>query len=160
MFYKEDHITIEQEKALVDFIDQRRWRPGQRRMQTYGFRYFGQEMRAVEEIPEPLRLFDCNQLTINEYMPGVGIDEHYDHKERFGDTIIGLSLLSGITMIMKEIATGKIEEYYLKPRSLYKMTGDYRYLWTHRIKGVISDTVDGVEILRQRRISLTYRVVC
>jgi alkylated DNA repair dioxygenase AlkB len=48
---------------------------------------------------------------------------------------------------------------YLKQRSLYIMTGKWRYEYMHGIKGVCSDIVDGEKIMRTRRISLTFREI-
>lgn len=166
MFYQDNFITEEIEKEIVDILDANPWRnAGRRRMQTYGYQYFkgdfNQPLHQVDPIPVKIanlvKDYQVNQLTVNEYFPGQGIDEHYDHKEKFGKEIIGISLLSGIEMIFKK-PNKELESYYLKPRSIYIMKDEYRYDYTHRIKGLDKDIVHGVEIPRSRRISLTFRL--
>lgn len=168
LIYIEDFISREYEIKIIHYIDSKIWQNRKRRMQTYGWGYlkgdFIQPLQKLAEIPEifypVLNLIGehYNQLTINEYLPGIGIEPHYDHKERFGDKIVGLSLISGCEMNFYE---GKTIIYtkYLKPRSLYIMAGKWRYEYMHGIKGVCSDIVDGEKIMRSRRISLTFRHV-
>ena len=165
MEYIDNFISEEYEKELVSFLDSKNWRIGKRRMQTYGWRYMkGEELEKVEDIPEVFKPIldiignEYNQLTVNEYFPGIGIEPHYDHKERFGENIIGISLLSGCEMnFYKEKKI--ISSIYLKRRSFYNMMREWRYDYLHGIKGICTDVVDGKEIRRERRISLTFRMV-
>ena len=48
---------------------------------------------------------------------------------------------------------------YVKPNSVYIMTGDSRYKWTHEMPSTKSDKVDDKKILRSRRVSITFRNV-
>ena len=169
--YVQDFINQEEEKKLIEFINSQPWRvEKKRRMQTYGFRYMKgehhMELHKVDPIPdiivhlmEKVQDFfhiQLNQCTINEYKPGQGIDAHYDHKERFGKDIVGLSLGSGCEMIF-ESEKNLIRSIYLEPRSMYRMTEKYRYDYTHRIKGQVEDTINGESVPRKTRISLTFR---
>jgi alkylated DNA repair dioxygenase AlkB len=170
--YVPEFITVEEEKELEQFLMSQPWRnEKKRRMQTYGYRYLKGEynttLHKVEIIEGPiLKLLNkitdhfgipLNQCTVNEYEPGNGIDAHFDHKERFGKDIVGVSLGSGCTMIFESEHLKSSIPIYLSPRSMYKMSGKIRYDYTHRIKGVVSDMVDDNIIPRTKRISLTFR---
>ena len=142
----------------------------QRRMQAYGYKYdkgdFSIGMRETTKIPDVFesllsrlnketdRVF--NQMTVNEYLPGQGIDSHYDHKTRFGDVIAGVSLGSGCTMIFSH-RDDKIN-LYLEPRSLYILKRTIRYDYKHKISKVFDDNVNGQKIIRKIRTSLTFRI--
>jgi alkylated DNA repair dioxygenase AlkB/SAM-dependent methyltransferase len=112
---------------------------------------------------------DINQVTVNEYIPGIGIGPHIDTESAFADGILSLTLKSGCTMEFREqqqATCNKGRQYrqrgrrklvYLPPRSLLVMCGDARYLWEHLIPGRSTDTVNGTVISRSTRISLTLR---
>ena len=51
------------------------------------------------------------------------------------------------------------EDVYVKADSLYVMTGDARYQWTHEMPSRKSDMVDGARVKRGRRVSITFRSV-
>ena len=173
LIYIDNFISLEEETSLLEMVDRGKWRETRHRnMQAYGFQYLKGEhhmaLHKVEPIPEAaLSIIDrireynkdlfFNQMTVNRYLPGQGIDAHYDHIERFGDAIAGLTLGSGSTIIFE--GNGEVEELYLKARSLYIMSGKYRYKMTHKIRKVHYDNVDGVEIKRGVRTSLTFRSV-
>lgn len=112
---------------------------------------------------------DINQVTVNEYLPGIGIGPHIDTESAFADGILSITLKSGCTMEFREqqqAASKEGQRYkqrgrrklvYLPPRSLLVMCGDARYLWEHLIPGRSTDTVNGKVISRSTRISLTLR---
>ena len=43
-------------------------------------------------------LKDINQVTVNEYIPGIGIGPHIDTESAFADGILSITLKSGYTM--------------------------------------------------------------
>jgi alkylated DNA repair dioxygenase AlkB len=51
------------------------------------------------------------------------------------------------------------ETIELKPRSLLVLAGDARYRWKHGIPAREADVIDGQEVARSRRVSLTFRTV-
>lgn len=182
-----DFISPQEEVFLIETInsDQNKWvnrytqnQLNNRRMQSYGFQYIkGQSGKEsiilAEKIPDNYCfLLDrlelstgirFNQMTINEYLPGQGIDAHYDHKTRFGNYIAGLTLGSGCNLIFEKINCKDISDNtiikYLSPRSLYLMKDELRYDWMHKIQKVFYDYVDGKKIKRSTRWSLTFRIV-
>ena len=100
---------------------------------------------------------DLNQVTINEYIPGIGIGYHIDTESAFGDGIISLTLKGGCTMEFRERGKKRKKLVYLPPKSLLVMCNNARYQWDHHIASRTTDTVDGKVIPRANRISLTLR---
>lgn len=181
LYYEDDFISPELEKSLFDFFYNQPSKPALtsgRLMQAYGYGYnkgdYGLTLHKLDPIPQitnemvsriQQKLIDLhltnqtiNQLTVNNYNPSSSIDAHFDHKTRFGDVIVGVSLGSGCLMHFKNYHNkNNYFSHYLKPRSLYIMFGDLRYNWTHQIKPATHDCVDGLMIPRSNRISLTFR---
>jgi len=97
-----------------------------------------------------------NQCIINKYEPGEKIGGHIDAPS-YGQIIACFSILSGITMVFKNRSTSDIIDVYVEDGSLYIMSGPSRWDWTHEIKGVKKDIIDGKVIKRSTRISITFR---
>lgn len=171
----EDYIPKTDEALLLATIGIQRWRGDlSRRVQHYGYIY-DYKARTVDEsmylgpLPEWLQplaeqLFEDglmpavpNQAIINEYEPGQGIADHIDCTPCFGGVVTSLSLGGGVTMQFKRKEL--CEEIYLKPRSLLVMEDECRYQWTHGIPRRKADVLNNHRILRQRRISITFRMV-
>jgi alkylated DNA repair dioxygenase AlkB len=100
-----------------------------------------------------------DQLIVNEYEPGQGIIPHVDRTHCFGDTILGVSLLSDCVIRFRHVKTLEKRYIHLKPRSVMVMQRESRYEWSHGINPVLSDMIEGKKVERQRRISLTFRNV-
>ena len=107
-------------------------------------------------------LFDqplARQVILNLYPPGEGISPHIDLPNRYADGIIGVSLIGSTTMTFQR---GE-ERYdvYIPERTIYLMTGEARWEWSHGIEGRLLDEVDGkhgVETrMRSTRVSVTFR---
>ena len=99
-----------------------------------------------------------NQLVVNEYPPGTGIFEHQDQAV-FGDVVISISLGSTCVMRFTREDSDAVKEILLEPASALILTGEARWQWKHGIPARESDVVDGRELIRARRISLTFRDV-
>jgi len=172
MEYIENFITEDEEAKMIAHINYQPWssRNG-RHSQVYGYKYevgsTDQYMTSTIGIPrELITVFDrvtkycdrpLNQLTIHRYERLQGIDAHIDHVTRFGDIIAGISLGSNTTIIFKHPVTKHKVEYVIQPRSLYIMRDDIRYKYTHKINKVCYDIIDGDNVPRQTRHSLTMR---
>lgn len=102
------------------------------------------------------RPFD--QLLVNEYLPGQGIAWHVDYQP-FDRTVVSLSLLSACVMELRHVADGRREAILLEPRSLLVLSDEARYQWQHAIARRKSDRIQGVAIPRQRRLSVTFRLL-
>lgn len=171
--YLPDFITADEERALIEVLDQQPWLNDlKRRVQHYGYKY-DYKARAVTTDsylgPLPNWLMPVtqklpfkpdqapDQIIVNEYLPGQGISAHIDCVPCFSDTIASLSLGSGAVM---QFTNGlEKRDLYLEPRSLIILSGPARYEWTHAIPARKSDVVDGFKIERRRRVSLTFRTV-
>jgi len=109
--------------------------------------------------------FPLNQCIVNAYEPGQGINAHTDHFD-YDDFVCCFTLGSGATMVFTNSA-GKTVELWANPNSLYVMSGDARYKWTHALPQRKSDVVggtnevgrpsDGTRVPRGKRISITFR---
>ena len=100
--------------------------------------------------------YTFNQCIINNYLDGQGISAHVDVR-KYGSVIGCFTIGSGATMVFQK--EGAKHEVYVKPNSLYIMSGDARYSWTHAMPARKFDIVDDTRIPRSRRISLTFRHV-
>eukprot|EP00395_MALV-II_sp_L67-2_P000132 gene132-334_t len=139
------------------------------------------ESSAAEKQKE---VFD--QVTVNEYHPGIGIAAHVETHSCFEEGFCSVSLLSGIVMdftdfgevrgdpqILGALRTApgtapgagaegvcpQVVSVYLPPRSRVVVSGEARFRWKHAIASRSTDLVDGALLGRSRRVSLTYRRV-
>ncbi|THH29383.1 hypothetical protein EUX98_g4796 [Antrodiella citrinella] len=140
--------------------------------------------------PSPSGTAFARQVIINHYLPGEGITPHVDLLDRFGDGIIGVSMGSGCVMRFRKVEydddldldddhhgdAQKQKEWdvYLPSGSVYVMTEEARYEWTHEIEKRMEDWVEagldpddtsseggsagvGKRIPRSVRVSITFR---
>ncbi|KAK9805819.1 hypothetical protein WJX73_003535 [Symbiochloris irregularis] len=168
-------ITQEEEQALVNELAHGEWEElARRRVQHFGYK-FHYETRNVDPAspaePMPARLGPIlqrmqqaldgwvpDQLTVNDYAPGVGLSPHIDTHSAFTGPIVSLSLVGLSAMEFRR--HGLRRGVALPPRSLLVMDGEARLAWAHYIPHRKSDYVEGVGWLpRTRRISLTFRQV-
>lgn len=102
----------------------------------------------------------ARQVILNLYHPGQGITPHVDLPNRYADGILGVSLIGGTSMVFSH-SRGERHEVYLPPRSVYVMTGEARWEWSHGIEERMVDVVEGKDgeqtVMRDLRVSVTYR---
>jgi alkylated DNA repair dioxygenase AlkB len=98
----------------------------------------------------------ARQAILNLYPPGQGITPHIDLPNRYADGILGISLIGGTVMDFTHEKHGR-HSVYLPSRSVYVLSGEARWDWKHGIEGRDRDVVDGVTILRDIRVSVTFR---
>nr|XP_027193482.1 alkylated DNA repair protein ALKBH8 homolog isoform X4 [Cicer arietinum] len=190
---------------LLQAVDSRPWNClAKRRVQHYGYEFCYDirnvnTKRCLGELPSFLsptleRISSCpafknadsivlDQLTVNEYPPGVGLSPHIDTHSAFEDLIFSLSLAGPCIMEFRRYEDGaqlprvasstvtKVESpedgsnfirkaIYLPPRSLLLISGEARYAWHHYIPHHKIDKVNGRVIRRaSRRVSFTLRKV-
>ena len=177
---------VENSKEIVEQLDSLEWKPvgsgeKSRVVQQFGRPYIYRSNSNVSnvsiELPEipdflgdlqeigkkmlkelNIEFTNLDQCICNNYLPGQGISAHVDALH-FGPVIVCFTLCSGTSIIFKNKKDkDKISvEQFVEPNSLYIMSGDCRYNWTHEIRGRLSDSADGHKILRSRRISVTFR---
>lgn len=172
-----DYISQEDEGFLIQSINNQPWLSDlKRRVQHYGWRY-DYKARQVDAslrigvLPDWLTSYADNlynekyfsilpdQIIVNEYLSGQGISPHIDCVPCFTDTIASISLGSACIMDFTHSKTNEKFSVLLEPRSLLVMKGDARYLWKHSIAARKTDTIDGLILKREKRISLTFRKV-
>ena len=175
--YISDYINIDQQNHLLNLIEKQEWSTKlKRRVQHYGYRYdYKKGLLASSSylgaLPDWLRsiaeqLFSDrltpnipDQVIINEYQPGQGIASHIDCVPCFGNTIISLSLGSACLMDFTHSQTKEKTSILLSAGSLIIMQGAARYNLQHGIAARKKDKYKGEEIMRTRRVSLTFREV-
>jgi len=175
--YIADFVSEQEQKDLIQIIDSQSWDKSlTRRVQQYGYKY-DYTKKTVDSslylgaLPDWLspylqRLLDQkifadvpDQVIINEYLPGQGISRHLDCVPCFKDTIASISLGSTCMMEFEHISSHKKGSMMLGPLSLLFLSGEARYQWMHSIPARLSDKLGEEVIVRERRVSLTFRNV-
>lgn len=109
-----------------------------------------------------LKLPTPTQVIVNYYEPGEGIGAHTDDVNKFGDTIVIFSLLAPIMMHFSSVGYRNPQEAFdvlLEPGSCVVMSGESRYQWKHEIKQRLYDIINGEQVRRAPRMSVTFRYV-
>jgi alkylated DNA repair dioxygenase AlkB len=171
--YVPDCLSVDDQCRLVGEIDAKEWSLElKRRVQHYGYRYDYKSRRIdpsmrlgplpdfaialVAGLPS-LASFDRepDQLIVNEYLPGQGISAHVDCPACFDHRVAMFSLGWPYEMEFRHLDSPAVAKMVLGVGSLLVLTGESRYRWTHQIRARRQDR----GILRQRRLSLTFRTV-
>lgn len=181
-YYIENIIDSEYSNLLIKNIDKGNWKKitnsdNSRLVQHYGYIY-DYNNRNIYNKTDDIPLFmnnlitilnsfcdnndihreTFNQCIINNYKSGQGISKHIDSLS-YGSVIASYSLNSGCYINFENKYENKKESIYVKPNSLYILSGDARYKWTHEILGRKNDVINNIKIPRDRRISVTFRSV-
>lgn len=175
--YIPDYINADRQNQLLNIIDRQEWSTKlKRRVQHYGYRYdYHNGLLAsssyLGSLPDWLKslaeqLFSDrlttkipDQVIINEYEPGQGIANHLDCVPCFGKIIISLSLGSPCIMNFTYSPSSETLPILLPPGSIIIMQDAARYDWQHGISALKKDKYQDREIMRTRRVSLTFREV-
>lgn len=164
--YFSEILSTQEAESLLEFIELQPWNCSlRRRTQHYGhlYKYSRVSNESAKALPLTAGLFQlfqrillvsgvCDvpreklQVIVNEYEPGVGISPHVDDPAQFGTWICGVSLLSNCLFTFAK--QGKEQDVLLEERSLYVLSGDSRYKFTHQLKP---------KNVKSKRISVTYR---
>ena len=153
--YREEAIGADEEKVLIQHIDQADLAPfrfqqwtGKRRTRSFGWTYDFTTGRFAPADPIPAWLTGCReraaqfagivpedlvQALLIAYAPGAGIGWHRDRP--VFDHVIGLSLGAPVTLRLRRRAGAGFERAALPlaPRSLYHLSGEVRHEWEHSI---------------------------
>ncbi|MGB5960125.1 MAG: alpha-ketoglutarate-dependent dioxygenase AlkB [Coleofasciculaceae cyanobacterium] len=175
--YIPEYISLDEQNLLVSIIDQKEWSTKtQRRVQHYGYQYdyksgllasssyLGALPNWLQNIAKRLESDRLtaqlpDQVIINEYQPGQGINNHIDCIPCFGKIIISLSLASPCLMDFTQADTSEQIPILLLPGSLIVMQEAARYKWQHGIAARKKDHYQDKETTRKRRVSITFREV-
>ncbi|CAA6669498.1 unnamed protein product [Spirodela intermedia] len=199
VYLVKDFVTAEEEKALEALA--------KRRVQHYGHaflyetrnvdtkQFLGELPSFLSNVLEKIASFPgldderqaIDQLTVNEYSPGVGLSPHIDTHSAFDGPIFSLSLAGSCIMEFRKYSQGSRQPQpaaitnteeenqsenpahssgsirkaiFLPPRSMLVMSGEGRYAWHHYIPHHKVDIVRGNAVRRgRRRVSFTFRKV-
>jgi alkylated DNA repair dioxygenase AlkB len=176
--YLPNYITVNEQEKLLNIVDQQTWSidsaESTRRIQQHGYRLDYQQgilvaSRYLGNLPDwagsltnrfsqdGLTEITPDQATVNEYLPGQGVRSHIDCVTCFGDTVILLSFGSSCVMEFTHSQTKEKISILLLPGSLLRLQESARYVWLHGISARKVDKYQGRELLRGRRVSLTFR---
>jgi alkylated DNA repair dioxygenase AlkB len=177
LFIEKQFLHIRGQEELVAFIDSSAWSNElKRRVQHFGY-YYNYKIRRISSnmeiapIPEwgrtliqkiytsGVATLKFNQLIINEYLPGQGIAPHIDCIPCFDNEIVSISLGSSCLMTFSNKKQEEKFDVMLEPGDLLLIKDEARYQWHHQIKPRKIDTWKGIDIIRERRLSLTFRKV-
>lgn len=163
---------IKNHEEIIQKLDKKEWKPltksdNSRMVQHYGFSYDYKKLNIKEKIKDipdfliklkdnlyhickHLNIIDkdyiFNQCIVNNYYKKQSISKHIDILD-FGKVICCYTLNDKAVMrFCKDKEKIDIE---VEPNSLYIMSGDARYKWTHQM----------LSLKATRRISITYRMV-
>lgn len=190
-----DFITSQEEQELLAAVDCRPWKNlSKRRVQHYGYeflyetrnvdskQFLGELPSFVSTVVEKISSFQgrrdksqlVDQLTVNDYPPGIGLSPHIDTHSAFDDMIFSCSLAGPCVMEFRKYTQSNIfdtnssqerlnssrKAIFLPPRSMLLLSGEGRYAWHHYIPHHKVDIVGGEMIRRcSRRVSFTFRKV-
>jgi len=195
-----DFVSEAEARELLAAVDAQPWDTTiKRRVQHYGHAFDYARLEIAEGPAPQLPAFcagfperiaaatggQClvDQLTVNEYEPGVGIAFHVDAHSAFGDFVAAVTLGSGIVMQFRrpesdrdgKVSVGKHHRLAPPPRksdrspvlqkhvwlpanSLLLLRDEARYAWQHGIAWRTTDCINEAEpVQRGRRVSLTFR---
>ncbi|PIA63748.1 hypothetical protein AQUCO_00201234v1 [Aquilegia coerulea] len=191
IYLLKDFVTSKEEEELLSAVDCRLWKNlAKRRVQHYGYEFMyetrnvntkhhlGELPSFLSPILKKISSFFPNiivdQLTVNEYPPGVGLSPHIDTHSAFEGFIFSLSLTGPCIMEFRRYSQGSWippdkkgenlqvikKALFLPPRSMLLLSGEARYAWHHYIPHHKGDAVRGDIIKRaSRRVSFTFRKV-
>ena len=166
------------ETTLMAYLEKQEWERETRRGKLhYGWKYVdaSHTLERAEELPAelmnlidnlmdakdsediPLLAVQPNQVSVNDYEPGVGIGWHKDIDD-LGDTITSFSLMGATTMQFRR-GNGSVVSVRVPRYSALEVTGELREQWQHQVPYRMSDLVDGAEIPRDRRVAVILRNV-
>ena len=165
--YRPEFITADEEDALLHHLQAMDLAPfrfqgwtGNRKTQSFGWRYDFDDasFQPAEPVPDwltPLRdkaaAFagdDIAHVLVARYDPGAGIGWHKDRS--VFDRVVGVSLHSPAILRFRQRGPSGFMRLnqLVEPRSAYRLSGEARYDWEHRI-------VPGDDL----RFSITFRTM-
>lgn len=179
LFVTLNFLTPQTEQALISEIDSMPWSGDlARRTQHYGYKYNYKSGNVTEKAPDmppniaalaayigQYGLFPKvpEQVIVGEYTRNQGIAAHVDSLN-YGPVIVGVSLGEDTVIKFRNKQTGEVFDVLVPHGSIYMMSGEARYNWTHEISKNVVYTVPGTQEIRKkgnnyRRISLTFRTL-
>jgi alkylated DNA repair dioxygenase AlkB len=114
----------------------------------------------VRTVIKPSHNISFDQCIVNRYLPREGISPHRDDIFTFGPVIACYTFLAGREMEFQDCDDSHIRYFlHTKPNTMYIMTGDARYKWTHQMRSRKNDVVNGLKVPRAECFSVTFRQI-
>ena len=184
LYFTPEIITEYEEEKILNYLENDKGRPIMQihPAHEYGWKFLNREngyngVLTVNDylggIPEWLKSiwYNCidrsdfpmktnivpDHVLINRYEIGDGCRAHVDDINFWTDWVVGLSLGSGCTIVFS-YSQRKIP-IYVPARSVYVLTGEARYNYTHEINQQTEDLVGTKMIKRNKRTSITFREI-
>ena len=169
--YVAGYLDGDAQTRLLAVVDSQPWQhAGGRSVQIYGYSYHHLKggIYRLGDLPawaldvaarlqqDGLMPYLADQVIVNAYEPGAGISAHVD-LSAFDDTIAAISLGSTCVMQFAEKISGREEELLVEPGSALVLSGEARHQWTHAIPARGLDLWQDRDLVRGRRVSLTFR---
>ena len=150
--YYPDFISADEERDLLGHLQTMDLAPfrfqgwtGNRKTQSFGWRYDFDDasFQPAEPIPDWLTSLrdkaaamagdQIAHALVARYDPGAGIGWHKDRS--VFDRVVGVSLLSPAILRFRQRRSSGFTRFNLpvEPRSAYRLAGEARYDWEHRI---------------------------
>ena len=164
--YKENFVTEEEARNLMDFLSQENFQvEGSRKVSAYGERYHykGSNGSAnpipdalsglISKVKEHMAIdYDLNQVLVNKYDASDMLPAHSDNEGSIkpGSSIITVSLGSTGKIEFSHLKSDNKQELTVEPRSLYAMSRDSQNHYKHQVLANTSD---------HARYSITLRCV-
>lgn len=179
LYLTPNFLSVEEEQALIRELDTYPWSGDlSRRTQHYGYRYnykSGDVREKAPDMPPNVAALAARihgyglmtripeQVIVGEYTRQQGIAAHVDALS-YGPVIVGVSLGEDTVMRFRNKQTGEVFEALVPHGSIYMMSGEGRYNWTHEIDKKVKYTIPGTNQIvtkspNYRRISLTFRTL-
>jgi alkylated DNA repair protein alkB family protein 7 len=167
----EDFVTESEEKSLLKevepYLKRLRYETSHWDDAILGYREVeksnwnetnGQTMTRVRGFVFPPSLVQLPHVHVLDLDKSGVIKPHIDSIKFCGRIIGGLSLLSSSVMrLVHEQNLDMTVDILLKRRSLYIMTGEARYKYTHSILGPSDSLFGDKPVPRERRVSVMFR---
>lgn len=152
LLYFPNVLSVDDERGLIKlFQDTSDWKTAgiraNRLVKHYGYNYpYTRKLELTPADPIPIEIqniiqrvvklsglehFQPDQAIVNRYLTNEGISPHIDHTDLFGDIVVSVSI--GCRGTMRFRSNGQKYDIKVEPRSVYAMTGDARYKWTHEM---------------------------
>jgi len=188
LYYYNLSSELEQYNNTINYLENENWFPvsssaNSRHVLHYGYKYdylTSNTNSETDKLPEFLKIYKdkltdivlsnndllslenninenyFNQCIVNKYVNNQGISKHIDNTN-YGKIIGCFTINSGCSILFEDKKEKK--EIYVEPNSLYIMSKDARYKYTHCIPKRKNDINNGIKIPRGTRYSITFRHV-
>lgn len=183
LYYCENYLSNAEHDALVQFVNNNEWnKVSSRLVQEYGFSYDECSYSLTKITKHPFdkipsifakilkkignddrfgmngKCADDFDQCVVDFLPSFGGLPYCVHsRECFEEYVIGISLGNEAVINFRHVETKEIKQLLARPKSIWILSGDARRNWEQGIEETDIHFYNGQRIMRQHRISLTFR---